>query len=56
MATSTKTEERVAVASWVPLSVATELRTRAAEGDRTVSAEIRRALSRHLKNQERSGG
>ena len=44
MATTTKTEERVAVASWVPLSVGDELRARAEAGDRSVSAELRRAL------------
>ena len=59
MATTTKTEARGTVASWIPVSLVRELRTRAAEGDRTVSAEVRRALARHLKataNQERSAG
>lgn len=56
MATTTETEARVTVASWIPVSVARELRARAIEGDRTVSAEVRRAVIRHLKSTERSGG
>ena len=55
MATNTKIEERVTVAAWIPASLARELRARAVEGDRTVSAEVRRAVIRHLKTTERSG-
>lgn len=52
---ATETEKRTTVGAWVPLSVADQLRARAVEGDRTVSAEVRRAVIRHLKTAERSG-
>ncbi len=52
---ATKTEERTTVGAWVPLFVARELRSRAAAADRSVSAEVRRALARHLKTANGSG-
>lgn len=41
---------RAIIAASVDPDVAAALRRRAAAGDRTVSAEIRRALRSHLKN------
>lgn len=46
-------EQRTAVASWVPASLALELRARADAGERSVSAEIRRVLKEHLQAGER---
>lgn len=51
MATNTTTEKRTAIASWVPESLAHQLRARAAEGERSVSAEIRRVLKAYVKGE-----
>ena len=45
---ATQTEERTALSTWVPISQALELQARAARADRSVSAELRRALNRYL--------
>lgn len=41
-------ESKTIVAAAVPLGLARELKNAAARSDRSVSAEIRRALARHL--------
>jgi hypothetical protein len=46
------TETRTAISAWVPTSLALELQARAAQADRTLSAELRRAVKAHL---ERDG-
>jgi len=48
VATTTETEQRTAITAWVPKSIATELQARAAAADRSISAEIRRAVKAHL--------
>ncbi|MBA2240023.1 MAG: ribbon-helix-helix protein, CopG family [Solirubrobacterales bacterium] len=50
---ATTIEQRTAVAAWIPASTAAELRARAAKEDRSLSAEIRRALNRYLAAPER---
>lgn len=48
VATKTTSKDKTIVAAAVPLSLARELKNVAARENRSVSAEIRRALSRHL--------
>jgi hypothetical protein len=45
---TTDTEERVIVSAQVPAHARDELERRAREADRTLSAEIRRAIAEHL--------
>ena len=56
MATTTETEAQVTVAAWVPVSVARELRARAAEGIAPSPPRFAGRVMRHLKPTERSGG
>ena len=46
--TETQTEERTIISAWVPANTARDLRARAAREDRSLSAEIRRAITAHL--------
>lgn len=41
-------EQRAIVSTWVPVSTVRALRARAAEQDRSLSAEVRRAVNAHL--------
>lgn len=40
--------QHVAVTAWVPRGMASELKQRATEGDRTMSSELRRAIRVYL--------
>jgi plasmid stability protein len=53
---ATQAEERTALSTWVPISQALELQARAARADRSVSAELRRALSRYLTSSQLDTG
>lgn len=44
----------VVLSTWVPRADADDLRSRAAAGDRTVAAEIRRALRVYLNDERRA--
>lgn len=46
--TEPQPERRVTVASWVPVSLAQELEARAVQGERSISAELRRAVKAYL--------
>jgi hypothetical protein len=48
----TETERRRIISAAVPISVARELRSRAAREDRSLSAELRRAIRLHLQRDE----
>lgn len=43
-----KSDTMVTVATWVPVGMAEELGRRASDGERSVSAEVRRALKVYL--------
>ena len=46
----TVTTEKVPVSSWVDRELRQQLQALAIEGDRTLSAEVRRALTAHIEH------
>ena len=55
MSTVQTTEARATVSAQVPPALRAELERLAREGDRTLSAEVRRAIAEHLAHAEKEG-
>jgi hypothetical protein len=49
---ATSDEPRVVVSAQMPMALRVELERRAREGDRTLSAQLRRAIAKHLGHED----